>query len=67
MNVELKSSQQQNINDTPIAHLDETRENDSDSNFIFKKVTRSISIKPTQPKGRCNRKCSYRKNLLVSS
>ncbi len=52
MNSELESSQQQNINDKPIIQLDETRENGSNSNFIFLKMRRSISIKPTQPKYR---------------
>ncbi len=37
MNIELESSQQQNIKDTPITHLDETLKNGSDSNFIFEK------------------------------
>ena len=44
MNIEFESSQQQDINDTPITHFDETRENGSDSNFIFEKVRRSIWI-----------------------
>ena len=61
MNIEFESSQQQEINDTPITHLDETRENGSDSNFIFEKVRRSIRIKPTQPKSRYIRQCHYRK------
>ena len=37
MNIDSESSQQQDINDTPITHFDETRENGSDSNFIFEK------------------------------
>ena len=40
MNIEFESSQHQDINDTPITHFDETRENGSDSNFIFEKVRR---------------------------
>ena len=35
MNIEFELSQQQDIDDTTITHLDETRENGSDSNFIF--------------------------------
>ena len=59
MNIEFESSQQQDINDTPIAHFDETRENGSDSNFIFEKVRRSIWIK-----SRYKRQCHYRKKLF---
>ena len=42
MNIEFESSQQQYINDTPSTHLDETRENRSDLNFIFEKVKKLI-------------------------
>ena len=61
MNTDFESRQQQDINDTPITHFDETRENGSDSNFIFEKVGRSIWVKPTQPKSRYKRQCHYRK------
>ena len=44
MNIEFESSQQFDINVTSLM-----------SNFIFKKVRRSILVKPTQPKSRCNR------------
>ena len=48
MIIKFESSQQQDINETSFTHLDETRENGSDSNFIFEKLKRSISITPTQ-------------------
>ena len=60
MNIEFELSQQQDINDTPITHFDETRGNGSDSNFIFEKLRRSISIKPTQP----HRKTPLQKKTL---
>ena len=67
MNIEFESSQQQDINDTPITQLDETCENGSDSNFIFEKVRWSISIKPTLLKISTEKNVTTERNLAVSS
>ena len=41
MSIELESNKQQDINDTPITYLDETRETDQIQTLFFEKMRRS--------------------------
>ena len=67
MNIESESSQQQDINDTTIKHLDETRENGSDSNFIFEKVSGLFESNQRSRKVDTKDNVTTERNLAVSS